>query len=149
MSMTELASRTSTIGISHHSRARQRNPRSSVATSSRARTFAIIVPPSSGGSPRWQPALHHRGPRQVLEDRRPVALVVLGRRPVGHLAPHEEADTPVPDGVAELVPRRPREPPDEPFLIPRVNLLLPGLRVLAVVPGQVRKRPRHRVVDPL
>src|SRR5215813_11897093 len=41
MSMTELASRTSTIGISHHRRTAQKKPRSSLATSRRARTLAI------------------------------------------------------------------------------------------------------------
>src|SRR6266850_234849 len=49
MSMTELASRMSTIGISHHRRTAQRKLRSSVAMSSRARTLAIIVPPGPRG----------------------------------------------------------------------------------------------------
>src|SRR3989442_787839 len=42
MSMTELASRTSTIGISHHRRTAQKKLTSSVAMSSRDRTLAII-----------------------------------------------------------------------------------------------------------
>src|SRR6266540_3555931 len=55
MSMSELASRMSTIGISHHRRTAQKKLTSSVAMSSRARTLAIIGSRSASGQDEESP----------------------------------------------------------------------------------------------
>src|SRR3989442_5022110 len=66
MSMTELASRMSTIGISHHRRTAQKKLTSSVAMSSRARTLAIIGSSSASD-----------------QDNEEVSLAALGQDPTG------------------------------------------------------------------